>query len=234
MERGQVFISYSRKDLPFVTSELVQICREAGYEPWYDMEGIEGADQWERKILHSLLASRWLLLVMSPNSARSESVKDELHIAIGDAAIPVIPVMWKDCQGVDFHIRIPRLQYIDFRNDIQSARHQLIKRLTGVESPQVRIEQDISQELISIVASLLSRFEINHLRNLIHGRCNYTGRRSMRHEIRHLCDLGLLTRKENKRIGDMKNGVKCDLTEFVELTPTGEVIARQLPPFGNS
>jgi hypothetical protein len=72
MEKRQAFISYSRQDLAFVDSLLSQICREAGYEPWYDVEGIIAADQWERTILNALLKSRWLLLVMSPDSAKSE------------------------------------------------------------------------------------------------------------------------------------------------------------------
>lgn len=225
----QVFISYSRADLSFVNAHLLDICREAGYEPWYDIEGVNAADQWERKILQSLLASRWVLLVMSPDSARSEWVKDELQVAFGEAAIPVIPVMWKDCRALDFHIRVPRLQYIDFRTNIRSAREQLTRRLTGVDEPSIRIEPDITAELISIVASLLTRFEINHLRNLAHGRTDYTGRRVMRHEIRHLCDLGLLVRQEGKRIGDMKSGEKYDLAEFVGLSPSGRAIAEKLP-----
>jgi hypothetical protein len=225
----RVFISYSRADLSFVNSHLLEVCREAGYEPWYDVEGIDAADQWERKILQSLLESRWLLLVMSPDSARSEWVKDELQVAFGEAAIRVIPVMWKDCEALDFHIRVPRLQYIDFRKDIQSAQERLKKRLTGVEEPSIPVEPNITMELISIVASLISRFELNHLRNLAHKRTDYTGQRAMRHEIRHLCDLGILVRKENKRIGDMRNGEKHNLAEFVELTPTGQAIVEKLP-----
>lgn len=225
----QVFISYSRADLTFVDSHLLEICRESGYEPWYDLEGVNAADQWERKILQSLLESRWVLLVMSPDSARSEWVKDELQVAFGEAAIPVIPIMLRYCRPLDFHIRVPRLQYIDFQKDIESADKKLIRRLTGFEEPSIRIELDINAELISIVASLLSRFELNHLRNLTHGLTAYTGRRAMRHEIRHLCDLGILVRKENKRIGDMKNGEKHNLAEFVEFTPTGRAIAEKLP-----
>ncbi len=227
MENPHIFISYSSADLSFINS-LLDVCRETGYEPWYDVEGVDPGDEWETKIRKGLLTSRWLLLVMSPNSAKSEWVKDELHVAISEG-IPVIPILLKDCRSLDFHIRVPRLEYIDFRQDIQSASKKLIKRLTGVEEPSVRIEQDIPTELISIVASLLSRFEINHLRNLIHGHTDYTGRSAMRHEIRHLCDLGLLVRKENKRIGDMKSREKHNLAEYVELTPTGRAIAEKLP-----
>lgn len=225
----RVSISYSRADLSFVISHLVEVCRETGYEPWYDVEGVGAGDQWERKILESLSESRWLLLVMSPDSAKSEWVKDELHAAFGEAAISVIPLMWKDCRALDFHIRLPRLQQIDFRKDIQSAREELRRRLSRVEQPSVRIEPNITMELISIVASLISRFELNHLRNIAHGRTDYTGQRAMRHEIRHLCDLGILVRKEKKRIGDMRSGEKHNLAEFVELTPTGQAIAEKLP-----
>ena len=34
-----VFISYSRADLSFVISHLLDVCRETGYEPWYDAQG---------------------------------------------------------------------------------------------------------------------------------------------------------------------------------------------------
>lgn len=100
----QAFISYSSEDLAFVTTELVPACHEAGFKPWYDVEGVKVAEQWERKILQSLLDSRWLLLVMSPDSTKSEWIKDELQVALGEAAIPVIPLLWKDCKGIEFHI----------------------------------------------------------------------------------------------------------------------------------
>lgn len=125
------------------------------------------------------------------------------------------------------------MQYIDFRKDVESARKKLIQCMTGVEEPVVRIEQDIPTELISIVAALLSRYEINHLRNLAQRRTNYTGRRTMRHEIRHLCDLGILVRKQNRTIGEMKNGEKHNLADFVELSPTGKAIVEKLPRIRN-
>ncbi len=227
----QIFISYAREDLSFVNSHLLEVCRNSGYEPWYDVEGIKAAETWERVIPQAILNSRWLLLVMSPDSARSEGVKDELQVAIGEAGIRVIPLLLKDCRALDFHIRIPRLQYIDFRKDTQAACRQLTRRLTGLEETPIRIEQNVTTELISVAASLLSRFELGHLRNLAQGRTDYTGRRSMRHEIRHLCDLGLLMRKENKRIGDMRDGERHNIAEFVALTPAGQAIAEKLPRY---
>jgi len=38
---SQVFISYSRRDLPFVEN-LVQDLKRVGLDVWYDLSGLEG------------------------------------------------------------------------------------------------------------------------------------------------------------------------------------------------
>ncbi|PZN76466.1 MAG: hypothetical protein DM484_16660 [Candidatus Methylumidiphilus alinenensis] len=70
---------------------------------------------------------------MSPRSTASEWVKDEISWAINNIPDRIIPVLIEDCQPIDFHIRIPRLQYIDFKYNIQKAREDLIKLLVSSE-----------------------------------------------------------------------------------------------------
>lgn len=50
----------------------------------------------------------------------------------------------------------------------------------------------------------------------------YTGRDSLRSELRHLRSMGLLQKLPGRNIGDIKSGMACDLADYVELTDLGK------------
>jgi len=122
----RVFVSHSSKDRQFVEQEIIGLLEKAGIKTWYSKAAIETAAEWERSILQGLQSCEWFLLVMSPRSATSEWVKDEIHWAIENRAGRIIPVMVEDCDPRQFHIRMARLQYVDFCGNLQEARQTLI------------------------------------------------------------------------------------------------------------
>jgi hypothetical protein len=63
---------------------------------------------------------------MSQRSSSSDWVRDELHWAIDKRPNRIIPVLMEDCNLRDFHIRMARIQYVDFRNPSREARAQLM------------------------------------------------------------------------------------------------------------
>jgi SEFIR domain/NB-ARC domain len=68
-----------------------------------------------------------------------------------------------------------------------------------------------------------SEAERKHLLNLADGRTsNYRGRHSLRSELRHLRWMGLLAMKPGRNIGDIRDNVTGDLSDYVCLTPNGE------------
>lgn len=73
----QVFISYSRKDLPFV-KQLATDLKEAGLDVWYDISGLVGGVRWRVEIEKALRNSQFVLVVLSTDSITSEWV-ERLH-----------------------------------------------------------------------------------------------------------------------------------------------------------
>jgi hypothetical protein len=55
--------------------------------------------------------------VLSSRSAASEYVKDEINWAVEHRRGHLIPILQSDCNLIDFHIRLPRIHYIDWRHD---------------------------------------------------------------------------------------------------------------------
>ena len=125
----KVFISHSAKDKEFVEREVVSLLQRHGIETWYCKTDVCGSDQWERAILKGLQSCSWFLLVLSPRSATSEWVKDELHWAVDERPDKIIPILMEDCDFQQFHIRLARIQFIDFRQVSPHAQKQLLALL---------------------------------------------------------------------------------------------------------
>lgn len=144
---ARLFISHATADRKFVEDELLGLLRALGFDPWFAETNIQTSDQWERSILGALKSSKWFVLVMSPRSAASEWVKDEIAWAIDEAPDCIVPIMIEDCNPRDFHIRLPRIQYLDFRQSPKKAHEQLIRLLVeGEYKPFVR-EADAAEPL---------------------------------------------------------------------------------------
>jgi serine/threonine-protein kinase len=126
-KQHRVFVSHSAKDREFVEKHIINLLEKNGIKTWYSKLDIQTASEWERSIVRGLESSNWFLIAMSPQSVGSEWVKDELHWAIDNRRNRIIPVLIDDCNLRDLHIRMARLQYVDFRNPTKDARTQLLK-----------------------------------------------------------------------------------------------------------
>lgn len=121
------------EDRAWVERELLGLISSVGLEPWFGETDINSTEEWERSILEALVQSQWFILVMSPRAAASDWVKDELHWAIGNRNDYIIPLLVEDCDRSDFHLRLSRIQYIDFRHEKREAREELVKLLVKRE-----------------------------------------------------------------------------------------------------
>lgn len=122
----KVFISHATGDRSIVEQEIINVLEKHGIKTWYCKEDIRGSQQWERRIAEGLKECDWFIVVLSPRSEKSEWVKDEVNWAIDNRDGRTVPVLLEDCDPGDFHIRLPRLQHIDFRTDRAVARGQLL------------------------------------------------------------------------------------------------------------
>jgi hypothetical protein len=77
---SEVFISYGRKDKPFVHKLRDQL-NEAGFSVWHD-EDIDGGQNWFKTITEEIRKCRVLLVVISAESANSQFVALECGMAL--------------------------------------------------------------------------------------------------------------------------------------------------------
>jgi serine/threonine protein kinase len=128
----RVFVSHSTRDREFVEREVIGHLERHGIRTWYSKVAIQTAAEWETSIRRGLESCDWFLVVLSPRSATSEWVKDELHWAIDKRPNRIIPVLIEDCEPRDFHIRMARIQYVDFRRPSPETREQLMRLFAPV------------------------------------------------------------------------------------------------------
>ncbi len=122
--RTRVFLSHATDDRIWVENEVVHTLEESKIPSWYARTDIKTATQWEREILKGMENCGWFLLVASPRSANSEWVKDEVFWAMQYRPSNFITVIMEPCDLYQFHLRLPRLQHIDFQSLKTSDAHR--------------------------------------------------------------------------------------------------------------
>jgi hypothetical protein len=85
-----IFLSYSRGDAQ-QADDWVANLEQFGYRVWIDRAGIRGGQQWMATIVRSIQEAQAVILLLSPNSARSDNVRREVDIAV-QAKKRIIPV----------------------------------------------------------------------------------------------------------------------------------------------
>ncbi len=138
---ARCFVSHATRDRDFVETELLGLLESLGLDPWFAENDINASEEWERSILAGLKASDWVVVVLSPRSAESDWVKDEVHWAIDNCPGRVVPVLIENCSLEAFHIRLPRLQCVDFVKDRSAGTRALIRLFVdGVYRPLRRAQ----------------------------------------------------------------------------------------------
>lgn len=118
------FISYSRVNESFAL-RLAKDLKEAGHDVWFDQLDIPKGARWDDEIEKALRSCNKFLIILSPDSIKSQNVKDEIGYAI-DSGKHILPVMIKQCE-VPFRIR--RFQHVDFTKDDYDERFGEINAL---------------------------------------------------------------------------------------------------------
>jgi hypothetical protein len=96
-----------------------------------------------------------------------------------------------------------------------------LEMIEKLRERQQRQEEKIA-DIALILPLLLRDQEVSHIRNLFMHRTDaYHGCGSLREELRRLRYIGLIAKKPNHNIGDMRDGTVFDLAHKVELTDLG-------------
>jgi len=142
---SKLFISHATADRELVEHELIGLLSALGFDIWFAEESISTSEQWERSILKGLETSQWFLIILSPESEKSEWVKDELAWAVDHLPDRIVPILIKDCNFRNFHLRLPRIQYVDYRKKTNVACNKLISYLVTHEYKSKTIVRELSR-----------------------------------------------------------------------------------------
>jgi hypothetical protein len=118
------FVSYSRDDSDFAR-QLARDLKAAGARVWLDQLDIPAGHAWDNAVEEALERSPRMLLILSPSSAKSNNVRNEISFALDNRKI-IVPVLYRDC-AVPLQLR--RIQYIDCRTDYQTGLTALVALL---------------------------------------------------------------------------------------------------------
>lgn len=108
-----VFLSYSRADGELL-SQLATALEREGYRPNYDIAsasdgdveiGISAQDDWWRRLQQMIVGADVVVLLVSPDSARSRVVDEEIAFA-REQGKRIVPIL---CRPIDFATAPPRL-----------------------------------------------------------------------------------------------------------------------------
>ncbi|MEA3273769.1 MAG: TIR domain-containing protein [Pseudomonadota bacterium] len=149
----KVFISHSTKDADFIKCKLKPFLENHRISAWFSGHDIPTAADWECNLRAALEKSDWFVLVLSPDAAKSDWVQAEAHWALERRKGRVIPIMLRQCDPSDVHLKLGRIQCIDFRNDPRTAERELLSILNGTGPSAVsRREKDLEGDETLIFA----------------------------------------------------------------------------------
>jgi hypothetical protein len=110
------FLSYARADeataLRFADDLIA-----GGVKLWVDQYDIRPSEHWDRAVETAVRNCQGLVVMLSPRSAASPNVADEVSVAI-EGGKTVIPIM---IEGCTIPLRMTRMQFIDATSDYASA-----------------------------------------------------------------------------------------------------------------
>jgi photosystem II stability/assembly factor-like uncharacterized protein len=129
-ESQTAFISYSREDSEFAL-RLAEDLKAAGAAVWLDQLDIAPGARWARAVEEALAACPRMLVILSPSSANSTNVDDEVSFALEEKKA-VIPVLYRDCK-IPFRLR--PFQFVDFRGDHALGLKTLLRALPAELAP---------------------------------------------------------------------------------------------------
>lgn len=128
----EVFLSHSDLDRNFVTA-LAKVLRRHEVRVWYSRTHLVGSQQWYDEIGAALNRCDWFVVILSPNSVKSDWVRDELVYAFTERRYKgrIVPLLYKPCNYKKRFWTLAGFQVIDFTWKLADGYRALLK-LWGV------------------------------------------------------------------------------------------------------
>jgi hypothetical protein len=120
------FLSYARTD-DTIALKLADDLIAAGVQVWVDQYDIQPSQHWDRAVEAAVRGCEGMIVVLSPRSAASPTVADEVSVAI-DMRKELIPVLIEPCV---LPLRMTRMQFIDAARDYDAALRRCLATIQG-------------------------------------------------------------------------------------------------------
>ena len=159
-----IFLSYSTKD-KVLADDLVNDLRKNGISVWYDADEILVGHDIVDKVYDGIRNSRYLAILLSPNSINSKWVKQELNYAkvleIEENQVTILPLLYRDCK-MPGPLRTKR--YADFRTDYATGLAMVLRVLQHESFPRDLGEKRIQlEDLVERQKEEVMKFATNML-----------------------------------------------------------------------
>ncbi len=136
-DKKDVFICYSSKDRAFVR-KLAEDLKAHGVKVWWDKWEMIVGDSITKKIQEGISKSSWLIVVLSPDSIKSNWVGKELSTAqvieVERQKVFILPILYKTA---DIPIFLKDKVFADFRRSYKEGFSALIERFSPDLEPQI-------------------------------------------------------------------------------------------------
>jgi len=120
------FLSYARAD-ETIALRLADDLIAAGVQVWVDQYDIRPSQHWDRAVEAAVRGCEGMIVVLSPRSAASPTVADEVSVAI-DMRKDLIPILIEPCV---LPLRMTRMQFIDAGRDYDAALRRCLAVILG-------------------------------------------------------------------------------------------------------
>lgn len=129
-----LFLSYSRKDLPAV-QQLEQALQANGHSVWRDLESIRGGEQWPKAIGEGIAANDFFVLAWSQHAGQSHFVEFEWNTALA-LKKTIVPCLLDDTPLPPSLRAINGIHFQDFANGVSALLKALQQSLPEVVQEQ--------------------------------------------------------------------------------------------------
>src|ERR1041384_7506642 len=148
-----VFISYSRRESPFV-DVLLDALENEGVDVWVDYHSLVPAKPWLDQILEGIRQADVFLLVVSSDSMSSVNVRSEYQYAIEQKKRIILIIF----EAVNLPPALQNCEWIDFHTSFSKKKRELLAQLDRPSQQSAPPQMGFRAPLIVWLSFVMSLF----------------------------------------------------------------------------
>lgn len=123
-----IFISYSRKNQA-VANDIANQLRSMQHDVWMDTSSITAGQQWDESIAKGIKSQTAFITLLSPDSVRSNEVRNELNMAISEQKTIIPIIVSKVILDNEWKYKLSRFQILNYEAGPEKCMTEIQKAL---------------------------------------------------------------------------------------------------------